>query len=47
MFLGLLANEGNYVGSVMFSSGVNKKTNITAIKGNTDKNKIENDIEMH
>lgn len=45
MFLGLLANEGNYVGSVMFSSGVNKKTNITAIKGNTDKNKIENDIE--
>ena len=36
MFLGLLANEGNYVGSVIFSGGVIKKSDVVPINGPKD-----------
>ena len=45
LFLGLLANDGNYVGSVIFSTGIDKVSTISEIKGMGDKNKIEKDIE--
>ena len=44
-FLGLLANEGNYVGNVVFSTDIIKTTDINAINGQSDKDKIERDIE--
>lgn len=45
MFLGLLANDGNYVGNVIFSDGVIKKTDVVPINGNSDKVKAEQDLE--
>lgn len=45
LFLGLLANDGNYVGSVVFSTDIIKTTDIKLVNGTTDKNNIENDIE--
>lgn len=45
LFLGLLANEGNYVGSVVFSTDIIKTTNINLVNGAEDKNNIESDIE--
>lgn len=45
LFLGLLANDGNYVGSVIFSGGVIKKTDVVPINGPEDKIKAENDLE--
>lgn len=45
LFLGLLANDGNYVGSIVFSTDVDKVTNISEIKGIDDKVSIEHDIE--
>ena len=45
LFLGLLANDGNYVGSVVFSTNIIKTTTVSKISGNTDKKKVESDIE--
>lgn len=45
LFLGLLANDGNYVGSVVFSTDIIKTTDVKLVNGTTDKNKIESDIE--
>lgn len=45
MFLGLLANDGNYVGSVIFSGGIIKTTDVTPISGMDDKTKAETDLE--
>lgn len=45
LFLGLLANDGNYVGSVVFSTDIIKATDIKLINGTHDKNNIESDIE--
>ncbi len=45
MFLGLLANDGNYVGSVIFSGGVIKKTDVVPINGPDDKVEVESDLE--
>ena len=45
MFLGLLANEGNYVGSVIFSGGVIKKSDVVSISGPKDKTQAEKDLE--
>lgn len=45
MFLGLLANEGNYVGSVIFSGGVIKKSDVVSINGPKDKTQAEKDLE--
>lgn len=45
LFLGLLANDGNYVGSIVFSTDVDKVTKISELKGIDDKNSIEKDIE--
>lgn len=45
LFLGLLANEGNYVGSVVFSTDIIKTTDINLVNGIYDKNIIESDIE--
>lgn len=45
MFLGLLANDGNYVGSVIFSDGIIKKTDVIPINGASDKVKAEQDLE--
>lgn len=47
MFLGLLANDGNYVGSVIFSGGVIKTTDVTPINGPEDKIKAEKDLETN
>ena len=47
MFLGLLANDGNYVGSVIFSGGVIKTTDVTPINGPEDKVKAEKDLETN
>lgn len=45
LFLGLLANDGNYVGSVVFSTDIIKTTDINLVNGTADKNNIESDIE--
>lgn len=45
MFLGLLANDGNYVGSVIFSGGVIKTTDVVPINGPEDKVNAERDLE--
>lgn len=45
LFLGLLANDGNYVGSVVFSTDIIKATDIKLVNGAADKAEIENDIE--
>lgn len=45
LFLGLLANDGNYVGSVVFSTDIIKTTDIKFLNGTADKNSIESDIE--
>lgn len=45
LFLGLLANDGNYVGSVVFSTDIIKTTDVKLVNGTDDKNKIESDIE--
>lgn len=45
MFLGLLANEGNYVGSVIFSGGVIKKNDIVPINNPQDKKAAERNLE--
>ncbi len=45
MFLGLLANEGNYVGSVIFSGGVIKKSDVVPINGPKDKIQSEKALE--
>lgn len=45
LFLGLLANDGNYVGSVVFSTDIIKTTDIKFVNGTADKNSIESDIE--
>lgn len=45
LFLGLLANDGNYVGSVVFSTDIIKTTDIKLVNGTADKNNIESDIE--
>lgn len=47
MFLGLLANDGNYVGSVIFSGGVIKTTDVVPINGPEDKEKAERDLETN
>ena len=47
MFLGLLANEGNYVGSVIFSGGVIKKNEIVPINGPQDKKTAETNLETN
>ncbi len=45
LFLGLLANDGNYVGSVVFSTDIIKTTDIKPVNGTADKKKIESDME--
>lgn len=45
LFLGLLANDGNYVGSVVFSTDIIKTTDIKLVNGTSDKNEIESEIE--
>ncbi len=45
MFLGLLADSGNKVGSVIFSGGVMKQTDIVPITGVDSKKKAESDLE--
>ena len=45
LFLGLLANEGNYVGSVIFSDGVIRKNEVVPISGPSDKKVAESNIE--
>lgn len=47
MFLGLLADKGNYVGSVIFGTGVVNKSDIIAIDGIDDKEKAEKAIEVY
>lgn len=45
MFLGLLADSGNRVGSVIFSGGILKQTDIVPITGVESKQKAEADLE--
>lgn len=45
LFLGLLANDGNYVGSLVFNNGVLEKNDIVSIDGTSDKNKIQSELE--
>lgn len=45
LFLGLLANEGNNVGTVIFSGGVIKETPISPVNGAADKNKTETELQ--
>lgn len=47
MFLGLLANDGNNVGSVIFSGGVIKKTDVVSINGPSDKVTVEKNLETN
>lgn len=41
LFLGLLANDGNYVGGLVFNNGVVEKSDIAGIKGMSDKEKVQ------
>ena len=45
MFMGLLADSGNKVGSVIFSGGIMKQTDIVPITGAESKKKAEADLE--